>query len=188
MLARRFNWRFRALFAVLACALSCGYVPNGVAMERNGSSASKEICKQLSVAGDVVQDAAFGCRWRALPERLLLGGEVVELSLRPSADDVRRQGFYNGHDRYIARMKQAHLLTKTSELDPCLDGAPAGRRIIIYQAKHTEVYGYAQCGGQTVSLKVSLDKYGGTSPGAVFDELMQRVVPILGAGAELDSH
>jgi hypothetical protein len=164
----------------MALALVICATPLANAAERESYELGQDICNLLPSSGRVVEDSGVGCRWSALPERPLLREEVVELSIRQSSDEVVRNSIEGEHRRYIDRMKQSHWFAKVTELSPCPESGAAGRRIWIYHAQFTEMYGYAECNGQIISLKVHLHKNGGTSTTAVFNDLIQRVVPLLG--------
>ncbi|MEQ1538835.1 MAG: hypothetical protein ABL928_07910 [Sphingorhabdus sp.] len=168
----------RSPLAILL-VLAIGATPNAHAAERDSAELGQAICSLLPSSGVVIENSGVGCRWSALPDRPLLRGEVVELSVTQSTDEAARKSVVGDHRRYIDQMKQSHLFAKVTALNPCLQSGLEGNRIWIFHAQFTEMSGYAECNGQIISLKVYLDKNGGTGPTKVFDDLIQRVVPLL---------
>lgn len=171
------EWSPLATLFVFALAI-CG-APRAHAAERGSAELGQAICSLLPSSGLVIEHPGVGCRWSALPERPLLRGEVVELSVTQNTDEAVRKSVVGDHRRYIDRMKQSHLFTKVTALNPCLQSGLVGGRIWIFHAEFTEMSGYAECNGQIIFLKVYLDKNGGTGPTKIFDDLIERVVPLL---------
>jgi hypothetical protein len=168
---------------IIAATLTVSPMPPAFAADGDRQKLGQDICNILPSKGSPVWDSGAGCRWAALPDRLLVQGEVVELFIRQSADERVSNAIGVGHKRYIDQMKGSYLFTRVTELNLCSQSAPAGRKIVIYHAEFVEVFGYAECNGKTVSLKVYLDKNGGSSPNAVFDDLFLRISPLLVPGS-----
>jgi hypothetical protein len=169
------------LAQLIALVVAMCAVANANAAEAGVSDLQQDICSLLPSAGSVIENNAVGCRWSALPERRLLRDEVVELTFNHSADEAVHSRIASDQALYIQRMKGLHLFTKVTELSPCPQGEGSGRRIWIFHETFTEMSGYTRCGDRTIALKVYLHQNGGTSPTAVFDDLIQRAAPLLSA-------
>jgi hypothetical protein len=169
------------LAKLIALVVAMCAVPNANAADTGQPDLRQDICNLLPAAGSVIENTAVGCRWTALPERRLLPDEIVELTFNLSADEAVHSKIASDQALYIQRMQGLHLFTKVTELSPCLQGERSGRRIWIFHERFTEMSGYTRCGDRTIALKVYLHKNGGTSPTAVFDDLIQRATPLLSA-------
>lgn len=152
--------------------------PRASAATGDSRSEGQAICDLMPAVGRALGQPKNGCRWSALPERNLLNGEVVELTVQSVAGDVERAALVDEQVRYFRGLQNSHLFANVSDFNPCPDSGFSGRRIRVYRHHHVEHYGYAQCGDKIVTLRVHLLKTGGTDPSAVFDNLANRAGPI----------
>ncbi len=163
----------------LALAILIGSASSLNAAVPDTNAKSVPICTLLSGGAFSLPAPEGGCRWSALPERPLLAQEAVEFSIRHTTDEAERGANLSDHWSYVERLKRSHLFTTLAEFSPCPRSTAAGRKILVHHAQFSEVFGYAECNGQVIALKVHLRKEGGTSPLAVFDDVMRRAVPVL---------
>ncbi|MBK8375495.1 hypothetical protein [Sphingorhabdus sp.] len=152
--------------------------PHASAATGDGQMEGQAICDLIPAVGRALGQPKNGCRWSALPERNLLNGEVVELTVQSVAGDVERAALVEEQVRYIRGLQNSHLFANVSEFNPCPNNGFSGRKIRVYRHHHVEHYGYAQCGDRIVRLRVHLLKTGGTDPSTVFDNLANLAGPI----------
>lgn len=171
------------LAAILLCALAPAVANAAPARTSDANSFARRVCNLYPTAsGSITSARGLGCSWRAVHGKPLTDGEKLTLTAHRNATPAEIAAYLKFMDGYMDEMAK-YGVAQITPIGGCgkTTGAPVGRKAIITLSPALRmVTGYMLCGRHFISADMNLKPESGIDPSRLFDDLMPRVLPLIG--------